>query len=292
MSTSFTQKIIQAKFTLATGTFNGVNNTKTTNALKVSCRVEKHSHPSKNMCKLQVYGMTDSDIQALNTLSFKPMGVTKNIIEVKAGDANGMNTCFSGEITEAWAVYQSPPNLYLHVEALSGYYPAIAPIVPKSYPGGVPVSTIMRRLAADMSYSFEDGGVQTLLRNPYLSGTAFQQAAAVADAAGCLWGIDDDVLWITPAGTGRLGTTLAGQAPEVSVATGMKEYPTFDKTGIRVTTLYNPAIKLGGYIVVKSKIQHACGTWLVHSLEHELETITNNGKWESRIKAAPAGGQS
>jgi hypothetical protein len=208
--------------------------------------------------------------------------VRNNLVEVLAGDAEtGLTQVFAGNITMANAIYRSPPNLYFNVEALTGFYPAIAPANPTSIKGGGDVAAIMKSLAAQMGYSFQNNGVTTQLSNPYLSGTTYQQAQALADAANIEFVVDDGTIAIAPRGTARTGI-----APLISADTGMKEYPVFDKKGIKVETYFNPAIQQGGLIVVKSVVTAACGTWKVNGLDHELESEHAGGKWESIVKAS------
>ncbi len=284
---SFTQKIISVSITLASGSFDDAednSNTVILEGLRVECIVEKDGHPAKNKAKLKIYGMTESQMSQLTALTFKPLAVRNNLLKVMAGDESGMSQVFAGTITWAWADYRTPPNLYFHIEALSGYYPAITRANPTSVKGGGDVPQIMSVLAKTMGYTFSNQGVTAQISNPYLSGTAYQQASSLADAADVEFIVDDGELIITPRGGAR-----AGEAPLISADTGMKEYPIFDKKGIRVTALYNPAVQFGGLIVVQSVIDAACGTWRVNGLRHHLESEKPGGKWESAIKASYVG---
>jgi hypothetical protein len=284
---SFNQKILQANFALTTGTFDGTNNQVILQGLRMDAEIDKGGHPSKNKLKLKIYGMRMSDMNMLTTLpakSAKPLAVHKSKLQLLAGDTFGLAVAFAGEITGAWVNYQSAPNLDFNIEALAGYYPAIAPVAPKSFQGGTKVAAMMASLASQMGYGFENNGVTSSLHNPYLHGPAMQQAAAIAAAANIEFGVDDDTLFIAPRGTARKGT-----APLISADTGMKGYPIFDKEGLKLVTLYNPAIKLGGPIIVQSAVPVACGTWRVHGLKHHLTSETPGGPWETSVSASWAG---
>jgi hypothetical protein len=286
-NSSFTQKILQIRFTLTSGTFDGMNNQVTLDGLRMECDIEKGGHPSKNKGRLKIFGMLESDMNKLTTVptkAGKPLVVHKNIVQVLAGDASGLTTAFEGEISAAWASYQSPPNMDFVVEAIEGYYSSIAPIGPTSRKGSVPVATLMAGLAAQMGYSFQNNGVRTVLSNPYLTGSAWQQAADLTAAANIEFGIDNGVLFIAPRGAPRNGT-----APFISPTTGLKEYPVFDKKGLKFETLYNPSIILGGLVVIQSAIPVACGTWRIHGLKHKLSTLMPNGKWETSCEASYVG---
>lgn len=286
---SFTQKILKTTFVLAQGGFgvdkNGdpLGNTKIITDLRTSCTIEKTGHPSKNKMKLEIYGMLEQDMNTLTVLAFKhALGVGKNLVRVEAGDVNGLAVAFAGDITSAYASYKSPPNLEFHVEALAGYFPAIAPSDPRSFKGSIDVKTVMGSLAKSMEYVFEDNGVSIQLANPYFSGTDFQQASNIAEAANIEFGVDDGVLWIAPRGKER-GTHVS---TVVSPSTGLIEYPVFDKKGIKFSCLYNPTIVHGGIVVVAdSAIKKANGIWRVVSLKHHLEALKPNGKWQSEVKA-------
>jgi hypothetical protein len=285
IQTSFSKKTITVVFTLSTGTFDTVNNQTTVTGLRMAVEIDKGGHPSKNTAHLKIYGMLDRDMNALSSLAFRPLSVKKNLVQVLAGDLNSSSVVFQGEISEAFASFQSPPDLFFDVKAVAGYYPAIVPVPPKSYRGATSVDTIMATLASQMGYSFQNNGVNVTLDSPYLYGTAWQQAASVADAANIEFGIDDDQLFIAPRNKPR-----AGRAVLINADSGMKDYPIFDKNGLKVITLFNPSVQLGGLIQVRSAVKPANGVWRVHSLKHSLEAEYPNGKWLSTISASYVGG--
>jgi hypothetical protein len=283
---SFTSKAIELRLTLGTGTFGAQKgNTKLVRGLRVDCQIEKNGHPSKNRAMLKVYGMLKDDMDTLNATPYGTLKVRKDLIQVSAGTANlPLDVVFEGEMTERWAVYKSPPNLYFHIVALAGFYPAITPATPKSYTGSTDVRSIMGGLASQMGYTFEDNGVNVKLSDPYLHGTPMDQASHVADAANIEFGVDDGTLFIAPRGAAR-----KGEVPLISKDTGMVEYPTFGKKGIEIRTLLIPNIKLGGVVEVKSSINIANGLWRVVRLHHQLDSETPNGKWFTRIWGTKVG---
>lgn len=282
MTASFSQKKLIAYLTLGAGELGG-GNTKVIDGLRMQAHVKKGGQPSKNELRLSIYGMLEEDMNALTSLSFKPMRVRKNLVRLTAGDASGMAVAFEGEVTNAFAKYSSN-NPVFHVEAAAGYYPAVATSQAKSHRGGVSVSQLMRNLADEMGYAFEDNAVNSVLDSPYLCGTAMQQAAMVAEAADIEWGVDDGTLFIAPRNKPRKGT-----APLISPSTGLVGYPTFDKNGLKFRCVYNPGLSLGGLCVVSSAIRAANGTWRLHMVEHELSSEDPGGKWESRIHATQPG---
>ena len=286
---SFAKKVITTSITLGKGDFGAVSdfqNTKVISGLRTVVEIEKNGHPSKNKAKIKIYGMSERDMHVIAHNQFGPRAIRRDLIQLNAGDETMLHPpkIFEGEINEAYASYQSPPNLYLCIEATAGYYPALAPANPRSLQGSVSVKDLMNSYAKQMGYTFEDNGVTARLANPYFPGSAYQQASALADAANIEFGIDDGVLFIAPRDKPRRGT-----APLICALSGMKECPIYEKTGLRIETLFNPAIVLGGLIVVKSLVFNnnmAETTWRVHGLQHHLESENPGGKWMTSIKAA------
>ena len=296
-NSSFIKRHLRVSLTLAKGAFGETVdgsplNTTIKQDLRIECEIEKSGHPSKNMCKLKIYGMPQEDMNRLTmVVTERPLSVRRNLVKVEAFDDSTLSSpaiAFTGEITSAYAKYNRPPDLYFEVEAIEGYYPSVKPVSPKSYKGGSSVASMMLDLANQMGCEFENNGVTTQLSNQYLSGTAFQQAAKIAHAANIEFGIDNNTLFIAPRGASRRAMTTV---PLISAATGMKEYPTFDKKGLRVETLYNPNIQLGGLVAVESVVLKATTNraWRVHSLHHHLSCELPNGPWYSKIEASYVG---
>lgn len=125
---------------------------------------------------------------------------------IKAGDAGGtMSTVFTGIITAGFMDANSMPDVAFRFEAFVLAYDAAKPIPPTSKPGRVAVSDLMSGLASQMGLTFENNGVTATLMNPYLPGTAYQQARAVAQHSRTKWIADCGTLAIWPPGGSRQG---------------------------------------------------------------------------------------
>jgi hypothetical protein len=113
-----------------------------------------------------------------------------------------------------------------------------------------------------------------------LWGTPLEQINQVAIAANINWSIDNSnqIITIWPKG-GNNGSQIIN----ISAETGMVKYPAFNGTGVVVTTLYNPLIKYGNQIIVKSDLQSACGTFICQGLNHHIESQTPDGAWFTQI---------
>ena len=291
MTSSFVSRRIQVNFALAGGTFGSDpqhRNTKGVSGLRVNCEIKKMGTPAKNEAKLRIYGMSATDMNQLSTLGINPLAVRKNLIQVLAGDSDGLTTAFQGEITGAWVNYRTPPDLYFEVHAIAGFYPSIAPIHPTSLPGGVRAANIFQNLAQQMGAVFQNNGVTAVIQNPYLFGTAFDQARTLAQTLGIEFGLDDNVLYIAPKGQVRVPK---GMVPVVSPSTGMKEYPIWDKQGLVVECLFDPLLQLGGSVVIAgSMVEKANGTWRIHGLDQNIAAHDpHQSPWISKLHLAKVG---
>jgi hypothetical protein len=194
---------------------------------------------------------------------------------VLAGDdETGQNIVYTGTIIYAYVDAQAMPDVCFRVSSSPGAFPAVKPIPPLSIKGSGDASQMMKSLAGQMGFSFEDAGVKVKLANPYYPGTGWQQALAIARDGNFNVGIDRGTMVITPPGKAR-----AGDAFLISPQTGMVGYPMFEQAQVIVRALFNPAVKYQGLVQIQSDLTPANGTWKVTRLEYQLEALMPHGKW-------------
>lgn len=282
MTQPFATRHISITFALGQGSFgeSGKFNTITVSGLRCSVTISKAGGAASSFVQARIYGLSLSQMNQISTLG-KPMpAVRNNRIAISAGDGDStMATVFQGTIQEAWADLRGQPEAMLVVSGQTGLLEAVKPSLPKSYKGGTDIVTIMKTLASEMNLSLENSGVVGSLANPYLPGTALEQARKVADAANFNMIMDNGVLAIWPKNGSR-----GGQVPLISAATGMVGYPTWTSTGISLVTLFNPAIAYGTQVQVQSIIKPACGPWNVYAVNHNLESETPGGAWFTQLE--------
>jgi hypothetical protein len=210
----------------------------------------------------------------------------RDLILLEAGDStsDARSTVFSGTISQAWADFQSMPDVPFQLMCVIGGIEAMRPVEPVSYRGAVDVATVMQSIAAKMGKTFENSGVTAKVVDPYLPGTATEQMRQLADMAQIEAHIDGDVLAIWPKGATR-GT----QVPLIGPETGMVGYPTYAPNGMVVTCIYNPMLVPGGNIRVKSSLPRTEGLWNIISLTHTLDSETPGGNWFSRLEVIRMG---
>jgi hypothetical protein len=268
-------------------TFEGTDtNTVKVSGLRTSVTILKAGGQGLSQAQVRVFGMPLSIMNQLSTLG-KPLAytITPATITIEAGDSqNGMSVVFQGNITQAWADFNSAPEVSFNILAFVGALIAAAPTAASSFPGAADVATILAGLATRAGLNFENNGVNVKLASPYFPGSLMAQISACADAAGISHIIDNGTLAIWPANGSRHDL-----APLISPETGLVGYPAYTGQGIALRTLYNPSVGYGSEINVESILTPACGTWVVNRLAYDLESKVPDGNWFCDIEAAQRG---
>ncbi len=285
---SFTRRIISLRFQLGTGAFgeDGSNVVDLT-GLRCAADISKPGNGTLSSANLRVWGMsldTMAKLTVLNQLLYS--SGRENTLTISAGDeTNGLSVCFVGTINEAWADFQSAPDVLFQVTATNGILAALKPVPATSFNGAVDVATVLAGIATQMGLQLENNGVSVVLRNTYLPGTALDQLRTVMRQADIEYVIDDTTLAIWPKGGNR-----GGQIPLLSPETGMVGYPTFTQNSLYVRTLFNPGIAFGQLLEIKSVVPQATGSnWKAVNLTHNLTTETADGPWFTTVECALPG---
>lgn len=274
------KKQLRFVVTLGTGKFGSSNNDQITmQGFRAIADIDKAGGMMMGTLRAKIFGVKQADMNSVTTLQWKAGLLIPNTVEVFAIDGAAETLVFAGNIVNAWADYQSMPDVYLHIQAQSAFFNALKAIPPRSFKGRVDVASVMAQIARDLGYIFENNGVTTQLTDVYLPNTGMEQAKDLARAAGCDLYLDDKILAITPPNVPRKVII-----PLISPASGLVGYPTFDGVGVNFQTLFNPAVTFGGSVKLETDVQQAAGEWVVTSVGHRLESEKPGGAWFSTIR--------
>ncbi len=292
MPSSFSNlKELRFVITLGTGTFGASNaNQITIEGFRAVVDIDKGGGQMFGKLTAQIYGVSQSDMNSVTTLRYQALapGFLPNTVSVYTIDGNQETLVFAGNLINAWGNYQSQPDVFLQLDAQAALLNRLKPVPPSSYQGSADVATIFSALANTMGYTFENNLTAPVpLSNPYLPGTAIDQANAAAKAAGIWWGIDNNILWIAPANGSRQNTSVI---PEIGPTTGLDGYPTFDGQGfISFVCAFNPAIKFLGQVKLVTSIPKAAGQWTVVGVSYRLESEKPGGAWFCSVRVSSNG---
>lgn len=290
-SNSFSDKQLRVTFALSTNAvFAGTNaNTLVLSGLRTVALVRGSGFPAWPEADLAIYGMKQTDMNALSALAFQLEQVNRNSVQIEANSGNGWTTIFKGQIVNAFIDYSAPPDVCMRVQARVLYDASLQATPVRSYTGPTDVATILSSLAVQAGYAFENNGVSVQLSNPYLAGTIGDQINSVVAAAGCQLFIENGVVAIAPKGQAR---NVAGFT--LSPTSGLVSYPLAEARGyINVRALFNPAFRFGGPITIqnssvvidsqlagsKTLNSRADGNWIIGVLSHTLEAVKFGGAW-------------
>lgn len=279
---SFTEKRLRVTLILAGSgsVFPGTNSdTLILTDLRMSATVLSVARLS-TQCDLTIWGMTRADMDALTVAWANPPIVRDHLVILEADSGDGFSEVFKGTILEAQPDYTSQPDVSFRLQAITGYFQQINPAPPTSYPGDVPIDEIVADLAGRMGFEFiVSGDVAGVLSSPYFSGTLYNQLREACTAAGADFYLQGDTILVTRANLPRQ------QQPTVvlNAQSGLIGYPCYERAGLAVQCLFNPAILCGSPVDIESIVPSATGRWYPYSAEHLLETRTPGGAWHSRL---------
>jgi len=286
MSGSFIERLLSFEIALGKGNFGESGaSTVTLSGYRAVVTIVKQGLGAFGQAEIRIFGLDFNIMNQISTLGSSYLQATqrRNQVVINAGDAvNGMAQVFSGTIVMARADFTAAPDASFVILAQTGLYFAMKPVSPLSFSGSVNVATIMSNIAAQMGIGFENNGVSVILNNPYLPGTAYQQAAAAARAANINWTIDAET---GPLAIWNKGQSRGGKIPLYTPETGMIGYPSYTQNGITVRAIYTPGNDplMGGQVQVQSSLQPATGNWIVYAATYELASQMPGGDWSMTL---------
>lgn len=305
---SFIARSLSFTFQKATGTFaNGSNVVMIPPGLQASLRMLNAAVYSMPHAQTTIWGLPQSIMNELSTLGMIVNLQPANFINIFATDESGApSLVFKGAIKEALPDYNRQPEAPIWVDAYSGLDIAVAGAQPS---GGTLVSdavVLLKQLCDAAGYNFEPGVVSGVsLGNQYLYGSPRDQILTILQAiqyrqiTGAFVENNTVALWPTKSARG-------GQVPLVDAGTPASPgtligYPSYTNSGISFRCLYNPLIRLGAQVQVKTSLplqspnvpvsnvpSSAQGLWNVYGLAHFLDSQMA-GKWETQVEATRAG---
>lgn len=266
--------------------FPGTNsNTLVLDNMRVSASVQAVARLS-TQADIRIYGMKQADMNAVSVAWANPPFVFDHVVILEAnntGRDDGWVQVFKGTIIEAQPDYRAMPDVSFNLLAVTGYFQKINAAEPTSYPEtvdiGVAAADIIERMGAPWTYV--DGGATGVLSNPYFWGTLWDQLGQACAAANADFYVQGDEILITPAGRARqLEPTIV-----LSPTTGLVGYPMFERSGLSVTALFDPAFVCGTPLeIISATPPNVAGRWYPYSLTHSLEARVPRGRWFSQLQ--------
>lgn len=280
-SGSFTRKRIRVSFVRPGRPFATGANTLTFDGLRCMARISDATGVYQGMLDLMLWGLTFQHLADLFFTSGPPfvMPAGSMRVRVEAGAGDSLALVFDGYVLECQADFNAMPDVALHVVSTAAYQAAMAPIGARSYTGSIPAATILGDIAAAAGLTLRNTGVAgKSLTDQALDGTALDQIATVAGAAGISWTIEATNLIIWPADTGRPVSSVT-----LGPSTGLIGYPLYTQGRVMLRSQFEPRLTLGMPVEVQSSLPYAAGRWNVVAFSHAIDAEVPNGAWQTEI---------
>lgn len=296
---AFLRRRISVQIQLIGDTFDGDNDSLQLDNLRCTCRVQGTQGGStsyQSQANVRLYGMLPDDAAKLSTLGLTAGTYQKTLIAIYAGDdANGMSQIFSGSIYGAFVDYNAMPDVGIEISASATANLQHAPIAATSFRGSANVATLLQAIANQAGLAFNNAGVQAVLANHAIAGSAERQIAEICQASMTNYDLSNGALTIWPQ-----GGTRDSQIVQLGPDTGLVGYPQYSAQGIDVKCEFNPNALLGRQINVTSSIPKpgpnapvipqgspvigASGTFWIFDVFHDLSAELPGGPWFTHMK--------
>lgn len=283
---SFRPKRLRVTFVMARADaiFPGTNsNTLTLDNMRISAKVQSVNRLS-TQAELRIYGMKAADMDALSVNWARVPAIFNNLVIIEADSGRGFSQVFKGTLIEAQPDYNGAPDVAFTALAMTGYFEKITPVAPMSLPAASDIDTIAAGIAADMGLTFHNGGAfGTLAEGAYFWGTLYDQLAAACEATKTDFYIFGDTLLITPAGAPQSDVP----AVRLTRESGLIGYPMFERSGLLISAMYDPAFLCGTAIEVDGDVPAANGRWYPYRMLHVLDSLNPRGQWMTQMQCSP-----
>lgn len=290
--TSFSEKLLRVTLIMAgaNSVFPGTNsNTLILDNLRLSARIKANAKLAVQ-AELQIFGMKTADMNAMTIAWANPPVVLNNLVIIEANNGDGFVQVFKGTIIEAQPNYKDMPNVSFEIQAMTGYYQKIKMADPNSFPAAASIDSVMQNLVNQMNVLDPSGGqtqfhfvnsgvVATLAKGSYYYGTLWDQMAQVCQAVNADFYVQGDEILIVPSGKSR----KVKPAIVLRAESGLIGYPSYERSGLVVTALFNPAFACGTPIELVSTVPNATGRWYPYALNHMLDMKVPNGQWHTQM---------
>lgn len=282
MASTLQSRRIRLTFQLTSGSFNkeGEPDTVVYDYARVQTQISAMGGYEFAQCRLHVFGLSQDVMERLSIIQNGLFDIQKNYITIEAGDQDGnLSVIFLGAMITAAPEYNGAPDVPFVIEAMSGIIGMLQPTPPRSWPGAVPVTTIMKSLAEELGATLEDNGVTATVTDMSLAGTPLEKVQRLAYATITqFWYLPEiGTLSIAPRGQSRSAESVL-----IGPESGMTGWPTRIQTGgVSFTTLFNPYVQHGCPVTLETVVASCRGDWYISSMVHRLDSETPGGAWHT-----------
>lgn len=197
----------------------------------------------------------------------------KRLIVEAGRESIGTSEVFVGDITEC--VVSQPPDIVLTLKAKTKQASKGDIVALSSAQALEPLSGISARVAKQLDLTLLFEALEQQMRNFTFTGSSLALVKKLGEAAAVNAYVDDRLLVVK-----NWNQPLVGTSHVLSVDTGMIGIPEATEYGAKVKMLFDPRVKLGGRLQIRSAINPAMdGSYTIYKLDFELTTRDTPFYW-------------
>lgn len=257
-------------------------NAKRLEGLNVRFLVSKFRGQIQGKARISICNLATEDIEYLTTYMSPWVEIQKRKkIQLFAGYEGKVGLLFTGDILKA--IPTVPPDIWLHCEALGGYYNNL---ITASFTlnGPITLADICQTVAAKLGVAFVNDASENVSAYKIDS---FSHTGGITNAVkkindlgiGCVW-VDGETLYLADNEPKKDDSKQVRLLTENS---GLIGIPEPGPIGLNATMLLDPSIKLGEPVEVRSvRMPSINGLYWPYEVEHTGELRGND--WYTKIK--------
>lgn len=234
--------------------------------------------------QVTIYGLPIETMNKLFRVQWNTMKAILNTIKIEVGEQGSkLAEVYNGNITFATVNMDGAPNVSLVITSQMAIVDKMKFSEPFTIPKGesAQVSDVIRYLASEMGYEFENFGVDHTITDASLNGSNIEKIELLAQWCDFDLYIEQKSITICAKGHERII-----KIPLIRQDSGLIGYPAPDQRGIFFRCAYDPLVRFGGVVKIEgSIISVANADWRVYGLISTLESNIPNGKWEMAVNA-------
>ena len=235
--------------------------------------------------RIAIFGMRLDAMNKIARLWLESMTpITTDTVGVDVWDGGNFVPLFRGVI--AWAAVNagSAPDVSLEIDANSFMAAMNEPAPPYVQDTPLALQDALTAILAptDITVAFAETVPALQVQKVHVIGTPMQQAQRVMNAYPELtWYIDLQRMIVRPVGAPAEETAVT-----ISRETGLIGYPTYSTSGVTLSTLFDPRIRLGLALDIRTEFDFVNRTkWITSVLQHNLQPNMPGGQWSTQIAA-------
>jgi hypothetical protein len=287
---SLAQRILQFQFSGGQPFSGSPSGSFTVSGLRAAVSIQGSQGRLGSLGLAKIWGLSLAQMNAYCTVipaAIGGGGLSPVTLTITAGEiGGGLAEVINAGIWESYIDLTGAPDSCF-VTSIGGIYAAAKPMAPQSQPGAQNAESLIASICAGAGFKLNNNGAHAVLRNQATYGSALDQIETIARAAGFAWAWSGTTFSIWPENQ-TIDNTVVQVGPNTTPR--LVGYPQYYETGIIITSLFNPEVKLGRRMeVVGSILTKANGIWQIVGVQHDLTTMLQNGPWFTTAKLAAIG---